>query len=133
MDLKYYVEKLWYKVIYLLVVIVYLAYLNKLNHELLMHHFETPFKLLAYNNYVALEYFVKGLFLFVIGCILLYREGKNLTKGLEDFREIIIAIITIIVVLVLLVLIFLFIDNPILRAVMCAILVILGAVGTVTN
>lgn len=133
MDLKYYAEKLWYKIIYLMVVIVYLICLNRLNHVLLMHHFETPFELLAYDDNIALEYFFKGLVLFVIGCMLLYREGKNLKRGLEDFREIIIAISTIIVVSVLIVLIIIFIDNPILRAVMLAILIILGAVETVAN
>lgn len=133
MDIKYYVEKLWYKVIYLVFVISYLICLNKLNHELLMQNFETAFKLLAYNNYIALEYFVKGLVLFVFGCILLYREVKNLIKDLEDFRDIIIAIATIIVVALLLILIIIFIDNPILRAVMCVILTILGIAGAMTR
>lgn len=133
MDFKYYAEKLWYKVIYLAGVIIYLIRLNQLNHELLIQNFETPFMLLAYNNYVALQYFVAGVIFFAIGCILLHQEGKRLTRGLEDFREIMIAIVTIIVVLLLIVLIFLFIDNPILRAVMFAVLVIFGVVGTATN
>lgn len=133
MDLKYYVEKLWYKAIYLMVVIWYLICLNKLNHELLIQNFNSAFKLLAYDNYAALKYFVKGLFLFVIGCILLYREVKDLRKGLEEFREVIIAIATITIVLLLLVLIFIFIDNPILRAVMFVILAVLGVVGGMTH
>lgn len=133
MDLKFYAKKLWYKVIYLIVVIVYLIYLNKLNHELLMKNFESPFALLAYNNYIALKYFVEGFLLFAIGCILLYRELKRVINGLEDFREIIIAVATIIVAILLIILIILYINNPILRAVMFAVLVILGVVGTVTN
>lgn len=132
MDLKYYVEKLWYKVIYMMVVILYLVCLNKLNHKLLKQNFESSFMLLAYNNYAALKYFVIGLILFAIGCMILYREVKRL-KRVEDFREIIIVIATIIVVFALIVLIYIFIDNPILRAVLVSCIMIFCAVEVATN
>lgn len=133
MDLKYYAEKLWYKVLYLVVVIVYLFCLNKLNHELLIQKFETPFKLLAYNNCDPMKYFFVGFILFATGCYLVCKEVKKLVRGLDEFEEIIIAIATIIVVVVLIVLIIIFIDNPILRAVMCVFLVGCGFVGAATN
>lgn len=130
MDLKYYVRKIWYKGIYLIATIVYLVCLNKLNHVLLMQNFESSFKLLSYDNNIALKYFAVGVILFVIGCILLYQEGKKFMRGLEDFAEVIIGMATIIVVLILVILIIVFINNPILRAILVTISIILGAIET---
>ena len=131
--MKYYVGKLWYKVIYLFGVLVYLFNLNKCNKELLAQNFDSAFALLAYKDYVALKFFGMALGLFAVGCYLIYQEGRELKSGLEDFREIIIAFCTIIVVVVLLILIIEFIDNPILQAVLTAVLAVVGVAAAATS
>lgn len=133
MDLEYYVGKLWYKIVYLILVIVYLVNLHKLNQELLTQNFDSAFALLAYKDYVALKFFGMALGLFAVGCYLIYREVRELKSGLEDFREIIIAFCTIIVVIVLLILIIVFIDNPILQAVLTAVLAVVGVAAVATS
>ncbi len=133
MDLEYYVGKLWYKIIYLILVIVYLVNLDKLNNELLTQNFDSAFALLAYKDYVAIKFFAMALGLFAVGCYFIYREGRELKSGLENFREIIIAFCTIIVVSVLLILIIVFIDNPILQAVLTAVLVVVGVAAAATS
>lgn len=133
MDLKYLAEKLWYKVIYFVLVIVYLISLNNLNEELLSQNFDVAFTLLAYNNYAAIKFFIMALGLFLIGCYLIYREVRNLKIGLENFEEIIVALATIVIIVTLLLLIIVFIDNPILQAVLTAVLVVVGGVSVMVS
>lgn len=132
MDIKYYAKKNWYKIIYLFVVIIYLFCLQKLNKELLEQHFDA-FDLLAYKDYVAVKYFAVALGLFIIGVILIYMEVRCLKEGLEDFGEILVAIITIMVIIVLLVLIIKFINNPILKAILSVVLIIGGGIALTEN
>lgn len=133
MDFKDYFEKLWYKIIYALSVIVYLVFLNKLNKELLSYSFSSSFDLLAYNEHAALKYFGIAVILFGIGCYLIYREIRSFRMELDYFEEMIIAICTIAVIIILLILIIVFIDNPILRAILTAALTIGIFVAGATN
>lgn len=133
MDLKYFVKKLWHKVIYLVVNIVYLICLNNLNRELTAQNFNSSFELLEYGNYVAIKYFFIALILFLCGCILIYQEIRNLKTELEEFTEMLIAFFTIIVAIFLLFLIFLFINNPILRAILCSAFIVVGVMAAQTN
>ena len=132
MDARYYIRKIWYKIIYLLVVIGYLICLNKLNKELLEQHFNA-FELLAYRNYAAIKYFAVALILFVFGVILVFREFKRLKEAMEELGDILIAICTILVIVVLLFLIIVFIDNPILRAILTMVFLIGGGISSLEN
>lgn len=133
MNFEYYVEKLWYKIIYLLVVIVYLVRLSKLNKELLEYNFDDAFTLLKYNDGAPIKFFALAVVLFGIGCYMIFREVKRLKMEQGDFREITISICSIIGVVILLYLIFCFIDNPILRAILVAMGTIAGFAISVTE
>ena len=134
MDARYYIRKIWYKIIYLLVVIGYLICLKKLNNELLEQHFNA-FELLIYRNYVAIKYFAVALILFVLGVILVSREIKQLKEAVKKEKpgDILIALCIIIVIAILLVLIFAFIDNPILRAILTMFFLIGGGISSLEN
>ena len=47
----------WYKIVYVIAVIIYLFFLNGLNHKLLRYNFENSFKLIEYDDYIALKFF----------------------------------------------------------------------------
>lgn len=118
MDLKKYIFKLWYKIVYLLGVICYLIRLNKLNKELLAQNFSSSWALLEYNKYAALKYFGIALLLFWFGCVFICRDVKFLREGLEEVEEIMISLLSIIVTIILLLQIIFYINNPILRAIL---------------
>lgn len=133
MDVKKYVKQSWYKIIYAIIVVVYLICLNNLNERLLERNFGSSFELLAYDNGIAMKYFIYAMILFIVGCVLVYLDFKKLIKELENYKEIKLTAITIIFLLTLLIMIIIFINNPILRAIMCSILVVLGAGYLFTN
>lgn len=133
MDIKDYVKQSWYKIVYALIVVIYLICLNGLNERLLERDFASSFELLAYDNGIAMKYFIYAMILFIVGCVLLYREVKSMIKVIEDFEGIEMSLITIIILIALLIMIIVLINNPILRAIMCSIFLILGAGYLFTN
>lgn len=56
MDWIYYLKKLWYKIIYVLFVIIYIIRLDKLNKQLLQKDFDSSFSLLKYNDYEPVSF-----------------------------------------------------------------------------
>ena len=121
MDWKFYLEKLWYKILYMVGTIIYLIQLNKLNKELLMFNSEHYFKMVAYDNYAALKFFAGALIFLFFGGVILYIEFKNGKEGYDSVKEMVIAVVTILVVIILLITIIKFITIPILKAIfICA-------------
>ena len=56
----------WYKIVYVVAVIIYLIFLNGLNHKLLRYNFENSFKLIEYDDYIALKFFAFAvIFIFI--------------------------------------------------------------------
>ena len=131
MDWKFYVERLWYKVLYGIVVIIYLVRLNDLNKEILLQHLQDdPFATVQYNDYAPLKYFGLAVILFVAGCIILYIEIRMVKEGMVDeLREIVITVLTFIICLILLGLIIKFITIPILKAILMCVFLIIGGAG----
>lgn len=105
------------EIIYLVVTVIYLIRLDNLNRELLSQNFAGAWELLAYKQYAALKFFCWAAILFFIGCVLLHSRICHMRRYEEAFGQILSSILAIAVISILLVLIFLFIDNPILRAV----------------
>lgn len=121
----YIINELW-EIIYLIVMVLYLFNLNALNKELSWCDFSSPFELLQYRGYAPLTYFGVAAVLFMIGCLLVYRGVRRIRYEMDLFGEIAVSCLGILAVIILLVLLIIFINNPILRAVFVAVLVIMG-------
>lgn len=126
-------EKLWYKIVYLVIANVYIHSLGNLNEELLRQNFSTPFELLEYKNCIAVKYFVVAIALFIIGCCLVYHEIKKMQREYEYIDDMIIAVVTIALVAVTLLNIFVAINNPILRAILACIIVVYVGIEMLGN
>lgn len=113
------------EIIFSIVMIIFLVELNTLNKELLSRNFDNSFALLQYNNWIALKFFGVALLLFFIGCLLLVRRFRH-RRECDSFEKMIMMFSAIIVIFILLILLIIFIDNPILRAVLTFVLVVLG-------
>ena len=133
MDYRYYLERLWYKIIYGVLSVVYLVRLNMLNKRLLMYNFDSPVALLSYSDGVAIKFFAYAVILFGIGAFLEYAEYKWMKYDADDVRDVIVSVCTMIVLGILLILIIVFIDNPILRAVLMMVAVIVGVAGAMAS
>lgn len=116
---------MWKEIIFVIVMIAYLVQLNALNRELIFYGFDSSFELLSYNDYIPLKFFGIAIILFVIGCILVHHDFCCLREKCDSFEEMIAMFLAIGVTIILLILLIIFIDNPILRAVFSAGLIIL--------
>ena len=74
MDWIYYLKKLWYKIIYVLFVIIYIIRLDKLNKQLLQKDFDSSFSLLKYNDYEPVSFFVIAMFLMLLAIIFIIKR-----------------------------------------------------------
>lgn len=133
MRIRDYIANVLWEIIYLGVMAVYLVKLNMLNQELVSRDFGGAFELLQYKNYAPLTYFGIAAVLFLVGCLLIWREIRHITWEMDTFQEIIVSCLAIIVTFVLLILLIIFIDNPILRSIFVAGLVVLGIVNVNTH
>lgn len=131
MDWKYYLRKLWYKVIYILCVIVYIVFLDKLNKKLLSTEFDSAFSLIEYNHYEPVKYFLFALLLAVLGVILIMMEYNNWKNEENEFRDIIIC--SVIIICIAIIVIIKFISIPILKALLICACVIFGFVYVEMN
>lgn len=130
MDVKEYIKFLLPEEIYVVITTIYLANLDKLNKGLLSMKFENSLDLLAYGDYEPIWYFIAALCLFVAGGAIVYWRSKSVFRRSLCFGEIVASIISIIVIVVSFVLIYIFINNPILRAILAV--VALGIAATCT-
>lgn len=78
MDWIYYLKKLWYKIIYVLFVIIYIIRLDKLNKQLLQKDFDSSFSLLKYNDYEPVSFFVIAMFLMLLAIIFIIRDFNSI-------------------------------------------------------
>lgn len=123
------IVKAWKEIIFTIVMIIYLVELNALNKELNACNFDSPFALLQYKDFAALRFFIAALFLFLIGCLLVWHGIRYLLRKCDSFEEMITMLLVVMVIIGLLISLIVFIDNPILRAVFSVGLVIAGFVG----
>ena len=123
----------WYKIIYVAAVIIYLFFLNGFNHKLLKYNFENSFKLIEYDDYIALKFFAVALIFIFIGVVIICIDIKKLRIGLEDIVEIVSTIIFIVVLFIMITLIIHFIMIPILQAILTCALLVVGACASASN
>lgn len=125
-----YIVKVWKEIIFAFVMIIYLVQLNALNKELNSYNFDSPFALLQYKDFVAVKFFIAALFLFLIGCLLVWHGIRYLLRKCDSFEDMITMILAVLVMIGLLIVLIVFINNPILRAVMTAIFCICGLISS---
>lgn len=109
--------------VYSVVTVIYLFRLNHLNKQLKSMNFDNPFELLAYEKFTPILYvIIAGVLVFASTQILLKRY-RQLKYTECSFREIVFIICLSFWICILLVLILVFIDNPILRAILSALII----------
>ena len=108
-NINYILMKLCGEIVYLTITVIYLILLNNFNHVLLSKFDNDDYiNILFYNNYETIIYFFIAFVLFVIGACLIVRRYRKIKYEDLEFEEI----------MLLLILIIVFINNPILRAVL---------------
>ena len=133
MDWMYYLKKLWYKIIYMVLVVIYIVKLDKLNKQILSKKFNSSFSLIASDDYKPLEYFGIAALLIGIAIIITIKEFNSLRYKENDDRDIIIIICSIIVMIISILFIVKFISVPIFKAILISICLICGAVYVQTS
>lgn len=106
--------------LYMIISIIYLWNLNILNTKLYALGNDVV-KILSYDEGKPLYYFIGAIILFVTGIYLIFKRGKIFFYHECEYKEMLLNIGAIIIIFFLLIAIFVFINNPILRAVISAI------------
>ena len=133
MDWIYYLKKLWYKIIYVLFVIIYIIRLDKLNKQLLQRDIDSSFSLLKYNDYEPVSFFVIAMFLMLLAIIFIIRDFNSIRHEENDKRDIIIIICSIIAMFAIILLIIKWISVPILKAILISLCLICGFIYAETS
>ena len=103
MKIKSLILKNWYKLIYILVTIIYIIFLKRLDKILLTKNFANSIQLLKYDNYIAVKYFILALIIAICGCWLIIKIVLDLKNKHSNFDDIIIGFIIIMVIVILLI------------------------------
>ena len=106
--------------VYLIVCITYLIKLHFLNKVLIDENLNA-FDLIMYDHYKPLRYFFTAAVLFVLGGMLIKHHIAKIRNDNINFVEVMINSIATIVIGIILILIWIFIDNPIVRALLAVI------------
>lgn len=121
-------EELILEMVYTAINVVFLFQLHNLNEELLLLGLDSnAFELVMYENGKPLKYFALAVLLGLIGVMLAVKKLRHIRYDVLDFTDVVLAIIGIIVVGIIIILLWIFIDNPIARAVIAA-FIVAGAV-----
>ena len=116
-----YFRILWIESIYSIVNIIFICFLNDLNKKLLaLYPKEEWFKILTYDGSKALYFFYMTVVLIIIGILIGGYRFKMIKNKELDFEEICLYIFSIILVIFWLITLVIFINNPILRAIILA-------------
>lgn len=128
MKIKSLILKNWYKLIYILVTIIYIIFLKRLDKILLTKNFANSIQLLKYDNYIAVKYFILALIIAICGSWLIIKIVLDLKNKHSKFDDIIIGFIIIMVIVILLILVLNYITVPILKAILTVITIVIGGV-----
>lgn len=60
MKIKSLILRNWYKLIYILITIIYIIFLKRLDKKLLAKNFANSIQLLKYDDYIAVKFFYIG-------------------------------------------------------------------------
>ena len=113
-------------IIYILFVVIFLFRLNSLNKILLSIKFKNDIELLFYNDYIPIKYFGFAFLFFIIGIGIILYKLFYIRHNYLEFEETLFIFFSIVTITVLIILLFVFINNPILRAIMASIGMLIG-------
>lgn len=114
---------------YAIFVVFFLYKLYRLNQELLSLSAGTPFELLRYHHYKPLYFFAAAVVLSIFGAGIIIYFVHNIRYSELDPIFLFSAFLLIFVNILLIVLIVIFINNPILRAIILAVAALVGGMG----
>lgn len=129
MRMKECIVKVWKEILFAFAMIVYLVQLSDLNKELNFMDFDSSFELLQYRDFIAVKFFIVALVLFFIGCVLVWQGMRCLLRKCDSFEEMITMILVIAGIVGLLILLIIFINNPILKAILTVVLCVCGFIS----
>lgn len=122
MDIKKYLKLVIGESIYTFGTIIFLIFLNHLNNVLKKEMYDAnAFQLLSYRNFLPLYFFAGTIFLAIIGVILIARRFNQIKYYELEFDELITNLIAILIVVFLIITLIIFINNPILKAIITVI------------
>lgn len=112
------VRELFLELAYTAASAVFLFKLNNLNKVLLSLNLDSnPVELVAYADGKPVKYFIITLLLGLIGVFLIIRKFRHIKYDMTDSLEMLLSLAGILIVAIIIVLLWIFIDNPIARAV----------------
>ena len=108
-----------YEIIYTIVNIVFLTKLHILNKTLLRLGLDdNPIELVSFDHAKPVYYFLFTVIFAVTGAALIVRKSKYLMRGAVNFIDALLSLMAIMVIILIIVLLWIFIDNPIARAIL---------------
>ncbi|WP_102050825.1 hypothetical protein [Pygmaiobacter massiliensis] len=110
-------KQIWKEVIYALALLIYLFNLQQLNKKLVAQNLSSV-EIVMYNNFEPLKYFGGAFVFFAMGIFMAYLVIKRMKEDIHNPYEMLIGAAELLILLILLIMIIIFIDNPILRAVL---------------
>lgn len=126
--LKLILRELRVELLFALVTTVLLVKLDQLNSVLNSSEYtDNAIKLLSYRNYLPLQYFGFTVILVVAGIFLVMRKANHIKNNTLCCGEITLSLFAIVIVLIWVGLLIIFINNPILRAILTVICLIVGS------
>jgi len=118
---------------YAIIVAIFLLALNRLNHTLLslsaQNEVISPFELLSYHNYEPLYFFLMAVVLTIAGVALSIDHIRQIKHMELEYDELLATLLSIFINIFLIILLFAFINNPILRAIICVVFIVIGGLG----
>lgn len=123
MKIKSLILRNWYKIIYILITIIYIIFLKKLDKILLSKNFINSIQLLKYDDYIAVKFFILALIIAICGCWLIIKTILNFKDKHSSFDDIIMGFVLIVIIIILLLN---YITVPILRAILTVMAVVIS-------
>ena len=126
MKIKSLILRNWYKLIYILITIIYIIFLKRHDKKLLAKNFANSIQLLKYDDYIAVKFFILALIIAICGCWLIIKTILNFKDKHSSFDDIIMGFVLIVIIIILLILLLNYITVPILRAILTVMAVVIS-------
>ena len=128
--IKYIFENLKMEIIYIVITVIYLIFLNSYNHLLVSKYIINDYINMLFDNYVGiLIYFICAIFLVGIAVGFIIHKKNMLKTGSLGPEKVFISLISIFLNFIMIITIIIFINNPILQCILFGMVILIGLVG----